>query len=407
MQPGQRPSRRLLFVSNLFPDASAPVRGLDNATLLHALESHWSGGIRVLSPRPVLAPFSGKVANLSPRPQDAALQPRYIAAPYLPKVGSRCNDWLMERALRGPLADSVAEFSPDLILGSWLYPDGCALAGLVRAKGLPLVLITQGTDTHQYLQHPVRRRKILNAIDRSDAVICRSGDLARRLSEAGACPDKLKVIYNGVDTGLFHPGDHHDARKELQLDDSPLLLFVGNLLPVKNPDFLLRAHAALNHRRSERRKKPAILVLIGEGPLGGHLSNLAAELGSSSQVRFEGRCTPQQVARWMQAANALCLCSHNEGFPNVILEAHASDLPVIATDVGGIAERMAGDAGDHLIAPDDLKGFADAMETRCQDHDSDRQVLQCAKRPQAPDWPMAAQQYQAVFDDVMARRLKI
>ena len=153
-----RSVKRLLFISNLFPDASEPIRGLDNAMLLHAMAPHFPQGIRALSPRPTKF-GRGRAAHLRPRPQDVALMPHYVATPYIPIFGSRWNARLMERALNQPLAEIVREFRPDLLLGSWLYPDGCALAPLANKLELPLVLITQGTDTHQYLDNAIRRQQ--------------------------------------------------------------------------------------------------------------------------------------------------------------------------------------------------------------------------------------------------------
>ncbi len=349
--------RRLLFVSNLFPDSAHPIRGLDNATLLHVLRDEWD--IRVISPRTVMPPW--RKDGTQPREQDQAFSPRFVPCPYVPRFGSWCNDKLMARALSPAFANAIDEFKPDVVLCSWLYPDGCAVADLAARHRVPLVLITQGTDTHGYLAFPTRRRKIISAIKRSAAVICRSGDLARRLHEAGARQEALKVIYNGVDTRDFRPRDQQEVRAQLGLDQNqPVLLFVGNYLPVKNPLMLIRAHAELNRRREGRGEPPARLVLIGGGPLREEMEATIAREGYRHMVDLRGREAPPEVARWMNAADLLCLTSHNEGFPNVILEAMASRLKVVSTDVGGISELVdrpergmltpAGDAGAYVQA---------------------------------------------------------
>jgi teichuronic acid biosynthesis glycosyltransferase TuaC len=351
--------RRLLFVSNLFPDAAHPIRGLDNATLLHVLRDGWD--IRVLSPRAVMRPWRKVV--LRPREQDQVFSPQYVSCPYVPKFGSWCNDSLMQYALAPAFDRVVREFKPDAVLCSWLYPDGCAVARLAARHNLPLVLVTQGTDTHAYLDIPARRRKIISAIGRSDAVICRSGDLARRLHQAGAEQGPLKVIYNGVDTRDFQPLNRREVRAQLDLDpEQPVLLFVGNYLPVKNPLMLIRAHAELNRLREARGEPPARLVLIGGGPLRGEMENTISAGGFSHMVDLRGREAPTQVARWMNAADLLCLTSHNEGFPNVILEAMATDLKVVSTDVGGISELVDRPGRGMLTPPGDLHAYVRALE---------------------------------------------
>src|SRR5581483_3894556 len=89
----------------------------------------------------------------------------------------------------------------------------------------------------------------------------RSAKLAALLKEAGVPGEKLHPIYNGVDLELFRPGDNQAAKKALGLPNLPVILFVGNFLPVKNPLLLIQSHAALC------RELPAHLIMIGGGPL--------------------------------------------------------------------------------------------------------------------------------------------
>jgi glycosyltransferase involved in cell wall biosynthesis len=76
------------------------------------------------------------------------------------------------------------------------------------------------------------------------------------------------------------------------------------------------------------------LLVIGAGPLRGHMERMARAAGISDSVRFLGMIPHKEIARWMNAAHCLCLPSRSEGMPNVVLEALASGLPVVATDVG-------------------------------------------------------------------------
>ena len=138
---------KLLFISNLFPDADEPYRGLDNATLLHQLSAGYD--IRVLSPRPTLPLATPK--NRRCRAGDESFAPVYLPAPYIPKVGSRFNHTLMARALRPALRALRGEFPFEAVLSSWVYPDGCAVAKLAGEGGFPFAVVAQGSDVHQYL----------------------------------------------------------------------------------------------------------------------------------------------------------------------------------------------------------------------------------------------------------------
>lgn len=348
--------RRLLFVSNLFPDTAAPYFGLDNATVLHHLRSLHGWDVRVVCPRPTLS--LGRLSRADGgwvcREQDALMRPRFLPVPYVPRIGSRVNHLLMAARLRPIIRSMSGEL--DVVLASWLYPDGCAVARLAQEVERPCLLITQGSDTHQYLRQPVRRRLILNAIAQSRGVIARSRDLARLLTEAGAEPGKMHAIYNGVDATVFRPRARSDARAQLGLaPDALVALFVGNLLDVKNPLMLVSAFAEFAKSNPER---DARLVMAGRGPLREDVEQLAASLGLADRITLAGPLASDQIALHMAAADFLCLSSRNEGLPNVILEAFACGLPVLSTKVGGIAEVANDPALGHLVEPGSATAFA-------------------------------------------------
>ena len=337
---------RVLFVSNLFPDRAEPYRGLDNATVLHHLSAEFD--FRVISPRPTLFRFPVR----QPREVDAAFEPLYIPAPYIPKLGSRFNHLLMARTLRGPLNALRNRWKFDAVLCSWIFPDCCAVAAL--AEEFPFVAIAQGSDVHQYLKIPARREVIVSAMKRASAVITRSGALAELLAGAGLDRNRLHPVYNGIDFDQFKLADKTAARHALGLPASgAIILFVGNFLPIKNPLTLLRAHGKM---------EGAHLVMVGGGSMETEARALARELGTESRVTFAGRRTPAEVARYMQAADVFALPSKNEGVPNVILEAFACGLPVVASRVGGIPEVHCHPFLGELIPPGDAGCLTNALQ---------------------------------------------
>ena len=384
---------RLVFVSNLFPDRSQPYFGLDNATVLHALVREHGWDIRVIGARPSISPgdYLGKVSRWTAREGDEVFQPRYVPTPYAPKIGGLANRVLMREALRGPLRELRKTFAFDVVLASWLFPDACAVAELATSMSVPSVLITQGSDTHQYLAMPVRRRQILRAIERCHGVIARSGDLAKRLASAGADASKLHTIYNGVHTDVFHPRDQAEARRELGLDPAAnVFLFVGNFLPVKNPALLVRAFARYRETSGDH---TSVLLMAGKGPMQAEMAALADSLGIAASVRQTGPLTSRQIAQHMTAADALCLSSVNEGLPNVILEAMACGLPVLSTNVGGIAEVI--DESRGVLVPEgELAPYAAAL-LRVLQLRSHRDAI--ATYGSHFTWPRAAGEYDALL----------
>jgi len=379
---------RILFISNLFPDTTEPYRGLDNVTVLHHLRA-LGHEARALSPRPML-----RRRPLLPRGMDAVFAPEYVPALYVPKAGGLFNHRLMAAALRPALARLRASWKWDVVLASWLFPDAWAAAH--AGADAPLALIAQGSDVHVYLKSRPRRAAILDACSRARAVITRSESLAVLLGGAGVPGVKLKPVHNGVDTGVFHGGDRSEARRALGLpEDGRWLLFVGNLLPVKDPEFLLRAFQRVNRAENDTR-----LALAGRGPMRAALEKCAAELGIAGRVRFLGPQDAAQIGQWMRAADLFCMTSRNEGLPNVILESQACGLPVVSTRVGGIHEVVDEVWKGALTPPGDLDAWVDAALQRLRQPAGRARLSELGM---ARAWPNVARFYENALNEALAQ----
>lgn len=382
---------KLLFVSNLYPDQSEPWRGLDNVTLVHALRKiEPKMEVRVLAFRPSLK-TSSELRHLSPRTEDEVLNPRYFGYHYLPKAGG-LNHWGFERSLEAAQKSVLGDFKPDAVLAPWLFPDACAVARYAVKRDIPVVAVAQGSDVHQYLGMTLRRRAILQLSKQAKGIVTRSQDLEMRLIKAGAPKERVQTIYNGVDTNLFRPASKVEARVELKVpSEGRLLLFVGNFLPVKGIDMLLNSLALIVKDLNE----PVRLALIGSGPLEPVLKQQASRLGLSDKLIFVGRQSAAGVARWMQAADAVCLTSHNEGVPNVVLESLSSGRTIVSTDVGGISEIIEPVMSKRfLVGSRDAQCYADAVLDALS-HPVDEEVLHQKALPFS--WENCARRYLALL----------
>jgi len=372
---------RLLFLSNLFPTAAEPYRGLDNATLLHALGAHFE--VRVISPRPSL-PWSG--GAYAARPEDASLRPRWVATAYLPKIGGPVNHLLMAASLRRSFEEVLAEFRPAVVLSAWIFPDSCAAIRLAAGR-VRVVAIAQGSDIHQYLAMPGRRGVILETLPRAAAVVTRSRELSRILEAAWFPPAKLHTVYNGVCLETFQPRDQGAARRDAGLPaEGRIILFVGNFYPVKNPLLLIRAVAEM--------ASGPMLVMAGGGPLEASCRELAERLGLGARVVFAGRKTPVEIARLVNAADLLALPSENEGVPNVILEAFASGLPVVASRVGGIPEVLDREVLGRLAPAEDAAAFGAALERQLA---APRETAAIRRHGERFSWDAAEKAYREIL----------
>ncbi len=386
---------KILFVSNLFPDASDPVRGRVNATLLRYMAE--KAEVRVVGLRPSV-PFIGRnFDRLKPCPEDEVLKPVYRTVAYVPKVGSRVNHRLLAARAEATLHRVKYDFPFDVILCSWLYPDVCGVARLARGLERPVVGISQGTDTHQYLKNRFRRKLIVRTSNAIGGVITRSQDIAKRLREAGVKPEKLFPIYNGVNNDIFRQGDQAEARKELNLPaQAKIITYVGNFLKIKNPLLLVRAHATLARKYSDQ---PVHLVMIGAGPLKSEIETAVREEATAKEVHLVGQKPVSEVARCMQAADIHCIPSDNEGVPNVAFEALACGRPVVATRVGGIPEIVDQDFLGKLVEKGDRAGMAEALEEMLQNPRSSGKIADHAGQF---SWPKTVDGYLKVLESAVA-----
>jgi glycosyltransferase involved in cell wall biosynthesis len=261
--------------------------------------------------------------------------------------------------VRGILAAAKESGRPDLLHGHWLHPQGAATAAAARALGRPVVLTAHGRDVARFdwPDGAYYQRHSLAAANAAACVICVSRAIRDRLAEVGVPGERLVVIPNGVDLARFTPRERAAARAELAAvlgpaiaagECGPLLVFAGELLPVKQADRLIRSVAQLSAARDT---EPVALALAGAGPEEDRLRALAHELGLDDAVVFAGQRPHAEMPAWLAAADLLVLPSESEGLPLVIPEALAAGTPVVASRVGGIPECLEDGVTGVLVPP--------------------------------------------------------
>jgi glycosyltransferase involved in cell wall biosynthesis len=163
----------------------------------------------------------------------------------------------------------------------------------------------------------------------------------------------VAVIAPGIATDRFIPGDKTDARNRLGLPTSCRIVgTAGRLVPVKSHHVLLRALAALPDN--------VHCAIAGDGPELDNLQNLAIELGLTARTHFLGH--RDDLWDVYPAFDVFCLPSEAEGLPRTVLEAQACDIPVVATDVGGVAEALDPEAS-LLVPPKEPAALAKALKS--------------------------------------------
>nr|WP_310965108.1 D-inositol-3-phosphate glycosyltransferase [Nocardioides marmorisolisilvae] len=210
-------------------------------------------------------------------------------------------------------------------------------------------------------------------VEAADMLIANTVDEAKDLVNSyDADPTRVEVVHPGVDLALFRPTPQAEARGRLGLpEDADVLLFVGRIQPLKAPDVLLRAAAALLDRQPERRRRLVVAVVGGPSGTGlehpESLSQLAGELGLADVVRFVPPVDRADLVDWYAAASLVCVPSYNESFGLVAIEAQAVGTPVVAAAVGGLPTAVADGRSGLLVDGHAPADWADAIGRILQD----------------------------------------
>ena len=282
----------------------------------------------------------------------------------------------------------------DVIYATWAHPHGYAAMRLARELGAPFVVKVRGTDINVLSSDKGRRRRTAKVMQIADAVIAVSRPLAGEVVRLGAASERVHVLHNGVDKRLFAPCDRAEARNQLGIAaEDKWIVFVGNLLPVKGPDVLLRALAGMDPPRPRA-------AFVGEGSLRSVLEGMAKELSLTREALFAGACKHDDVALWLNAADVVCIPSRNEGCPNVLLEALACGTPVVASSVGAVPDILHAEGGV-LIEKERPSALADALE----DVLGRRWSPEAVRESLGPmDWTNNAKKVYKILADVVGRR---
>jgi teichuronic acid biosynthesis glycosyltransferase TuaC len=362
VKPSHRTSRNCKFTMNrrlkiavathFFPSSSQPHRGRPIYQMTRALSQ--LADVRVFCvdsayPRnKLLRPRTFISREAAPSHTVPGVNVEYLQYPALPVVSRSLNGHNCGHAL----LNRLRAFEPDIIVGYNIYPEGYGAVAAARELGIPAIVGAIGSDLmgrHDYLV----RQLTAQTIKKATLVLTVSMELRERAIRYGVSPEKCITIHNGCDSSIFKPASRQAARAELNIaQDADLVVFLGRLVPLKGLRELFEAAAILGASRPYLR-----VVCLGEGPIEEELICRSSQSDLRGRVAMAGSVSPQDVSRWLAASNLLCLPSHSEGCPNVVIEALSCGRPVVASNVGGIPELLNPRCGI-LVPPHDARQLA-------------------------------------------------
>jgi glycosyltransferase involved in cell wall biosynthesis len=226
---------------------------------------------------------------------------------------------------------AARRFRPDVVYAHFLFPAGGAAALAARVSGARLVVTAHGRDVRNIGAIPGVSHATRVVVGEADAVVAVSDFLRRELElKIRAARGKVSVVDCGVDLERFRHRDATEARTSVGWEgEEPFYLCVGTLDERKNVVRLADAFSRLGK---------GSLAFVGDGPLRERLAGRAG-------IHLPGRVPHEDVPKWMAACDVLCQPSLIEPFGQTVLEALASERPVVATRIGGPPELVSPETG--------------------------------------------------------------
>jgi glycosyltransferase involved in cell wall biosynthesis len=226
---------------------------------------------------------------------------------------------------------------PDVVHAHALYQ-----AARTRTLPVPVVINLPGEPHVRYA----------NDLRRAEALVA-DGWAAEHVP--GRFGVRVERVPKGVDAERFNP-DGRDMRAALRLEDRRVVLTVARLVPLKNLKLLLDAVAIV------RERVPRVhAMIVGEGPEAMALKSHATSLDLRDAVTFVGRVSHADTPAYYRTADVFALSSSFDNSPNAVLEAMASGLPVVATDVGGVRDFV-DRLGAAVVRSENAEAFAAGLE---------------------------------------------
>ncbi len=292
-----------------------------------------------------------------------------------------------------------------VIHAHWAIPTGPSAVLAARRLGVPSVITMHGGDVYvnpeQGYDFPTRwyvRPPLRWTLRHADALTAITEDCRQHALRAGAPAESIRLIFNGTDLRRFSPGENRQGVQ--QAGWGPHMIFAcRQLFPRKGIRFLIQAAALLKPRFPDLK-----LVLAGDGFERPELVRLTQELGIGEDVTFLGWVPNSALPPYYRAAAVSVIPSLEEGFGIPAAEAMGCEVPVVASDAGGLPEVVEDGVTGLVVPRGDVPALASAIGSLLEDPERRRQMGIAGRRRAAEhfDWDRTAEQFEQVYRDIGA-----
>lgn len=290
----------------------------------------------------------------------------------------------------------------------WLVPQGWVQSRLAgRRAAVPYIAVAHGSEVHT-LRGRIADAMVRATLSHASGLVSVSNFIEARLQERfPAEMDGLPKLVQGsaVNSELFTSSNRPGATASPSGRSGPVILCAGHMNEQKGFDVAIRAMA-----KEPLASSSASLAVFGRGSSKQRLEDLTSELGLQMRVRIHPAVDHKTLARSMADAALVCVPSlksthgGGEGLPSTLLEAAASGVPVVASDVGGIAEFVEDGVNGLLVPAGDATALGRAIHSVLSDPNTLSSMGEANRqRAQAMSWSRAADRYAELTRQVIER----
>ena len=302
----------------------------------------------------------------------------------------------MQRAMNRQGRDLLGQWRPDVVHAhDWVV--AAAAMTLSRSSGAPLVATVHATEAGRHggwivgpLSQAVHRREVRLVSAASAVIVCSHAMEDEVVAALGPFGAPVIVVPNGIDLGGWQASEADSAASRARLGvapAAPMIVYTGRLAYEKGVGTLVDAMPAVLNELGDAR-----LVIAGRGPLEPAVRAQVTALGLDASVTCAGFLPEHELRALVATANCAVVPSRYEPFGMVALEAMALGTPVVASDVGGLAEFITDDVTGLLVAPGDSIPLAAAVLRVLRDPSLATGLANAARGVAAHyNWPLLAQ----------------
>lgn len=222
---------------------------------------------------------------------------------------------------------------------------GLGIPALITKIVLNIPYVVWGRGSDVYLNWRFKSCICNLALRNADLVLALTEDMKKNLPNY--CIKKTKVVYNGIDLERFNIDKQQCREANCINGNEGTIIFIGRLNPIKGVKYLIIAMKLF----LEKNENAKLLIIGGDDGEKNYLEDLAKKLNISNSIIFAGKISNDLIPNYLYYSDIFILPSLSEGFPNTILEAMASGLPIIASNVGGINEIVQDGINGYLVEP--------------------------------------------------------